>query len=110
MDGHEFESFCANLLRDNGFSDIEVTKGSGDQGIDVLATKDFVKYGFQRKCYSSDIGNKTVQEAFAGKTYYGCHVAVVLTNRYFTPAAKELAEQTGVVLWDRDTLLSMIGA
>lgn len=108
LDGHEFEVFCAALLERNGFSDVEVTKGSGDQGIDVLATKDLVKYGFQCKCYSSDVGNKAVQEAFAGKTYYGCHVAVVLTNRYFTPAAKELAAQTGVVLWDRDILLSML--
>ena len=108
MDGHEFESFCANLLRNNGFSDVEITRGSGDQGIDVLATKDFVKYGIQCKCYSSDIGNKAVQEAFAGKTYYGCHVAVVLTNRYFTAAAKDLAAQAGVVLWDRDKLLSMM--
>lgn len=107
MDGHEFERFCADLLRSNGFSDVEVTRGSGDQGIDVLASKDFVKYGFQCKCYSSDIGNKAVQEALAGKAYYGCHVAVVLTNRYFTPAAKELAEQTGVVLWDRDRLMAM---
>ena len=108
MDGHEFESFCAEVLRNNGFSNVEVTKGSGDQGIDVLATKDFVKYGFQCKCYSSDIGNKAVQEAHAGKTYYGCHVAVVLTNRYFTPSAERLADQTGVVLWDRDRLLAMM--
>lgn len=108
MDGREFEQFCADLLHNNGFSNVEVTRGSGDQGIDVLATKDFVKYGFQCKCYSSDVGNKAVQEALAGKTYYGCHVAVVLTNRYFTPAAKELAEQTGVVLWDRSQLASMV--
>jgi len=109
MTGHEFEVFCASMLERSGFEDIDVTKGSGDQGIDILATKDFVKYGFQCKCYSTDIGNKAVQEAYAGKTYYGCHVAVVLTNRYFTPAARDLAAQTGVVLWDRDKLLSMIG-
>lgn len=109
MGGHEFESFCADLLKKNEFTDIEVTRGSGDQGIDVLAVKDFVKYGFQCKCYSSSVGNKAVQEALAGKNYYGCHVAVVLTNSHFTSAARELAEQTGVVLWDRDRLLSMVG-
>jgi len=110
MSGDQFEQFCAGLLREEGFEDVEVTKGSGDQGIDVLATRDSVRYGIQCKCYSSDIGNKAVQEAFAGKTYYGCHVAIVLTNRYFTPAARELASQTGVVLWDRDKLLSMVGS
>lgn len=107
MSGLEFEAFCAAVLRANGFSDVEVTRGSGDQGIDILATKEFVKYGFQCKCYSSDVGNKAVQEALAGKAFYGCHVAVVLTNRHFTTAARALAEQVGVVLWDRELLFSL---
>ncbi len=93
MDGHEFESFCATLLKQNGFKSVSVTKGSGDQGIDILATKDGIKYGIQCKCYSSEVGNKAVQEAFSGKTFYNQHVGVVLTNNYFTPSAKELAEK-----------------
>lgn len=108
MEGHEFEYYCADLLRKNGFHDVEVTRGSGDQGIDVIAYKDGMKYGIQCKCYNSDIGNKAVQEAFAGKTFYGCHVAAVLTNRYFTKSAKELSESNKVLLWDRDKLKSFI--
>lgn len=109
MEGHDFEYFCAELLKKNGFSNVEVTQGSGDQGIDILANKDGIKYGIQCKCYSSDIGNKAVQEVFSGKTFYNCHVGVVLTNRYFTSSAKELAEKSGVLLWDRNKLNEMIG-
>ncbi len=108
MEGHAFEYFCADLLSKNGYSDIEVTKGSGDQGIDIIAHKDGIKYGIQCKCYSSDIGNKAVQEAFSGKAFYGCHVAAVITNRYFTPSAKALAEKNGVLLWNRDRLKELI--
>lgn len=108
MEGHIFEGFCAHLLRENRFSDIAVTKGSGDQGIDIIAYKDGIKYGIQCKCYSSDIGNSAVQEAFSGKTYYKCHVGAVLTNRYFTRSAKELAETNGILLWDRTYLLDLI--
>lgn len=104
MDGHTFEHYCADILSKNGFYNVEVTRGSGDQGIDIIAHKDGVKYGIQCKCYSSDIGNKAVQEAFSGKTFYGCHVAAVLTNRYFTKSAKELSENNKVLLWDRDKL------
>ncbi|MFR7960816.1 MAG: restriction endonuclease [Roseburia intestinalis] len=104
MDGHEFEYFCGDLLKKNEFSNVEVTRGSGDQGIDIIAYKDGVKYGIQCKCYSQNIGNKAVQEAFAGKTFYDCHVAAVLTNQYFTRSAKELAEHNGVLLWDRNKL------
>lgn len=108
MDGHQFEQFCANLLAKNGFSYIDVTKGSGDQGIDIIAYKDGVKYGIQCKCYAADIGNKAVQEAFAGKTYYKCHIGVVLTNRYFTRSAKDLAEVNGIILWDRAKLFELV--
>lgn len=108
MDGHEFENFCATLLKQNGFKSVSVTKASGDQGIDILATKDGIKYGIQCKCYSSEVGNKAVQEAFSGKTFYNRHVGVVLTNNYFTSSAKELAEKNGIILWDRKQLLKMI--
>ena len=108
MEGHEFEYFCADILRKNGYSNVDVTKGSGDQGIDIIAYKDGIKYGIQCKCYASDIGNKAVQEAFSGKTFYGCHVAAVITNRYFTSSAKTLAEKNGVLLWDRNKLEELI--
>lgn len=108
MEGHDFEYYCADLLKNNGFYNVNVTQGSGDQGIDVLAEKGGVKYGIQCKCYSKDIGNKAVQEAFAGKTFYHCHVAAVLTNRYFTRSAKELASINQVLLWDRDQLEKFI--
>ena len=72
MDGHIFEYFCAEVLSLNGFSDVEVTQGSRDQGVDIIAYKDDIKYGIQCKCYSSDIGNKAVQEVYAGKNFYNC--------------------------------------
>ena len=108
MEGHDFEQFCAKLLEANGFCNVRITQESNDQGIDILAEKLNVKYAVQCKCYSSDVGNKAVQEVFAGKSYYNCHVGVVLTNRYFTRAAKELARKTQVFLWDRDMLEKLI--
>ena len=44
-----------------GYS-ITVTKGSGDQGNDVIAEKDGRKYGIQVKCYSSAVSNKALEE------------------------------------------------
>lgn len=108
MDGHAFEDFCATLLKENGFRDVRVTRGSGDQGVDILAKKGQIKYGIQCKCYNSAVGNKAVQEVFSGKTYYNLHVGVVLTNNYFTPSAIDLAEKNGVLLWNRKELLSLI--
>lgn len=108
MGGYEFERFCAKLLSQNGYKDVSVTKSSGDQGIDILACKAGIKYGIQCKCYSSNIGNKAVMEVYAGKSFYGCHIGVVLTNQYYTRAAKDMAARTGIILWDRDDLIQLI--
>lgn len=108
MDGLEFEAYCADVLKANGFYDVRVTQGSGDYGVDILAKKDSVTYAIQCKCYTSPVGNKAVQEAYSGKTFYNCMVAAVLTNNYFTDAAIETAKRNAVVLWDRDYLDSMI--
>lgn len=108
MEGHDFEYYCADVLRENGFTNVEVTKGSGDHGIDILAEKDDITYAIQCKCYASDIGNAAVQQAHTGKSIYKKDIAVVLTNRYFTAQAKEEAAALGVKLWDRDKLNIMI--
>lgn len=108
MDGHEFERFTADLLRKLGYTQVEVTPGSGDQGVDVIAVREGKRYAIQCKRYSQKLGNKPVQEVYAGKTIYGCSVAVVLTNNYFTEGAREAALSTGVELWDRDTLQRMM--
>ena len=39
MDGYEFEYQCAKILRQKHFSKIEVTRSSGDQGVDIIAFK-----------------------------------------------------------------------
>ena len=108
MDGREFEYFCADLLRRSGFTDVDVTAGSGDQGVDILAQKDEIRYAFQCKCYEADLGNTPVQEIHAGKEIYDCHVGVVMTNRGFTAGAREAARRTRTLLWGRDKLAALI--
>lgn len=108
VDGVRFENFCCSLLKDNGFSDIRTTRTSGDYGVDILAKKEDVTYAIQCKCYSDKVGNKAVQEAFSGKSYYNCMVAAVLTNNYFTKAAEETAKANNVLLWDRNKLADFL--
>lgn len=108
MEGHDFEYFCAELLKKRGFLDVEVTKGSGDYGIDILAEKDGVTYAIQCKCYAAPVGVKAVQEAYAGRDYYDCMVGAVLTNQYFTAPAVEAAQKLKIILWDRGYLESMM--
>ena len=108
LEGHEFEYYCAQLLEKKGFIEVEVTKGSGDYGADILAEKDGVTYAIQCKCYTAPIGVKAIQEAHAGRDYYDRMVGAVLTNQYFTTPAVEAAKKLKILLWDRGYLESML--
>lgn len=108
MEGRDFEFFCADLLEKRGFLDVEVTKGSGDNGVDILAEKDGVTYAIQCKRYDEPVGVKAVQEAYAGRDYYDRMVGVVMTNQYFTKNAVDMARKLKIMLWDRGYLEEMI--
>ncbi len=108
LEGHEFEYFCAKLLKESGFIEVEVTKGSGDYGVDILAEKDGVTYAVQCKCYTDPVGVKAVQEAYAGRDYYDRMVGAVMTNQYFTAPAVNAARKLKILLWDRGYLENMM--
>ena len=108
LSGPEFEAYVALVLADNGFKHVETTKGSGDQGVDILAERNGVTYAIQCKNYAGAVGNFAVQEAYAGAQFYGCDRAAVICPGEFTRSAKELARATGVLLWDGGRLSRMM--
>ena len=108
MEGLDFEYYCAELLRNRGFIEVEVTKSSGDYGIDILAEKEGVTYAIQCKRYNGPVGVKAVQEAYAGRDFYDRMVGCVLTNQNFTQPAVDAAQKLKILLWDGDYLEEMI--
>lgn len=106
MSPYEFEEHCANVLRSAGWS-ASATKRSGDQGIDVIAKKKKIVVALQCKLYSSAIGNTAVQEAIAGREFLRATFAAVVTNSSYTKSARQLAENTGVLLLHINDLASL---
>lgn len=104
MSGLEFEQYFSGLLVKNGYTNVKVTKKTGDFGADVIADLGSVKYAFQCKYYSSPVGVDAVYQVNAAKTIYGAHVAVAATNSVFTKPAQIAAENLKVILWDGGTL------
>jgi HJR/Mrr/RecB family endonuclease len=92
-----FEQFVEQVFQCLGFT-TELTKASGDQGIDVIATKDGVRWGIQCKGYADNVGNDAVQQAFTGARIYRCERCVVVTNSGFTGPAQEAAHHTECIL------------
>lgn len=100
MDGYQYEKKCAKLLEKKGFTDVHVTQSSGDQGIDVVCYKNGEKYGVQCKYYEGTVGNKAVQEVYAGTSFYDCDKALVITNSILTNQAHMLASKLSVEIWE----------
>jgi restriction system protein len=97
MSAADFERFCADELSRVGWQ-ARVIGASGDQGVDVVAEKNGRRIVLQCKKYSSPVGNKAVQEAFAGMHYHSANAAYVVSNGAYTKAALQLASTTGVRL------------
>ncbi len=107
MTGIEFEQYLQRLLANQGYI-VQVTQASGDLGVDLIASKDGDKIAIQAKRYSTNVSRRAISDAVAGMYHYDCNKAMVITNSYFSPGAKELAESTDCILVNRDTLAKWV--
>jgi len=105
----EYEHYCAALLREKGW-DSKVTKASGDQGVDIIATRGRLKIAVQCKLYAKPVGNKAVQEIRTGVEFVEADYGVVVAPKGFTRSAKELASKTGVMLMHHSELQDIVQA
>ncbi|MCB0537539.1 MAG: restriction endonuclease [Bacteroidetes bacterium] len=104
--GIEYESFCSQLLQNYKWK-VALTKGSGDQGIDIIATKAGVSVGIQCKHFNRPVGNKAVQEVVAGVKHFNLDYGVVVAPNSFTKSANELANSNRVLLLHHSELVKL---
>jgi HJR/Mrr/RecB family endonuclease len=107
MRGVPFEAFLKEVLEVLGF-EVATTDVTGDQGIDLIASRSGERLGIQAKGYQESVSNSAVQQAFAGMSHYRCHRCAVITNSEFTRAARELALSTGCILVDQRLVPDLI--
>lgn len=101
--GKHFEILVADLLRAMGHG-ARVLGGSGDQGVDVIADYRGERVAVQCKNYKKRVGNKPIQEVYAGARHHGCQKAWVVAPAGYTKGARDLAMSTGVSLFDEGHL------
>lgn len=101
--GISFEKRCQSVLTESGFA-VATTTRSGDQGADLIGTKDGLTYVVQCKAWNGSVGNSAVQEAISARTFYTADFAAVVSDGNFTTSARELAARSHVVLIRADGL------
>lgn len=100
IEPYKFEKLCQRLLRELGFVNVEVTKRTGDEGIDG---KGILKLGgvlsfhvvFQAKRYSGSVGASVIRD-FRGAMIGRADKGLVITTGAFTKDAIKEAQRDGV--------------
>lgn len=103
MDGLEFQEYVADMLKRQGYPDVMLAERY-DYGVDIIATKDGVRWGVQAKRYSGLVGADAVRQVVAGLCMYDCERAMVVTNSTFSRVACKLAASNNCMLVDGLTL------
>lgn len=104
MNPYAFEKLAQRLLRECGFSEVEVTKKSGDGGIDgtgKLRINGIFSFNvaFQCKRYKKPVGASDIRD-FRGSLSTNIEKGVLITTSAFTQAAKDEASSEGKRLID----------
>lgn len=115
MDPYAFERLTQRVLRESGFTDVEVTKRSGDGGIDgygKLKINGVISFNiaFQCKRYQGTVGASEIRD-FRGSLTRNIEKGLFVTTGTFSSAAKEEAANIGkqqIDLIDGEALLDML--
>jgi Flp pilus assembly protein TadD/HJR/Mrr/RecB family endonuclease len=114
LSGTEFEGLITRLLERMGFR-AEMTKASGDGGIDIVATLDQPvtggRYLIQCKRYAQDspVGAAAVREFYGALTADRHAVkGILITTSGFTAQAQEFAGELPIELIGRDQLQRLL--
>ena len=103
LSGEGFEQYLTAQFRRLGYR-VSQTGASHDYGADLLLKKHGKTIVVQAKRYENNVGLSAVQQAVGAVAYYQADQAMVVTNRYFTKSAVNLARQNDVELWDRNEI------
>ena len=98
MEGRDWKGLELSVLRlleHCGWENLQYVGESGDMGADILGvrynprTNEYESYLFQVKAVSGDnyVGVSAVDQAVQGQGFYGCKIAVVVTNGEFRKTA-----------------------
>lgn len=111
MTGLEFENLVQKLLIAMGF-DVDITKQSGDGGIDLVAYNNQPllegKYIIQCKRWSATVGEPPIRDLYGVVTHSSANKGVLITNSSFTKSAIEFSLNKPIELIDGNKLNQLL--
>lgn len=109
LSGYQFEKEVAKLYEAHGY-DVQVTKGSGDGGIDIFLEKAGRRYGVQCKNHHKAIGPAAIRDLYGAMSHEGLDAGIFIASSGYTKGAKEFARNKAITLLDINNVLRMHAA
>lgn len=106
MDGWTFEREIAQLFQSHGF-DAEVTKGSGDGGVDIFLRKGSALQVVQCKQHSAAVPPSVIRDLYGVLMHHKADKAILVSTSGFTSAAIQFASGKPIHLLGLDEILAM---
>lgn len=109
LSGTAFEYDLAELYNLIGYK-ANLTKASGDKGVDIILEKDYELTIVQCKAHKSKISPQVAKKLFESMNYFGVDKGVLASVSGFTPGVYEYINGKNITLVDINNILKMIPA
>ena len=96
-----FEFFVGEYLRKQGYTNVDVTQGVADWGVDAYCQMDGKKYVVQAKMYGdckTKVNRRQMMELYGVMHYFDCQGAIMIYNGRIMPDAVDVANKLGIQL------------
>ncbi len=107
LSGHKFEKEVANILRNLGYKVI-LTKGSGDQGVDIFVDDiDGKKIVIQCKAHKNPVGPNIIRELQGVVIHFKADKGVLINLGGFTKGVRNFVENKNLYLVDVKDIINL---
>lgn len=104
LDGRSFEVEAGSVFARRGYT-VRRVGGSGDQGIDLLLTRDGITVAVQCKAHRIPVGPAAVRDLYGAMAHHNHREAWLLSTLGFTKGARAFAAGKPIKLLTVDDLL-----
>lgn len=106
IDPYQFEYEIAMLFKNHGF-DVKVTKGSGDQGIDIKLFKNGRRGAVQCKRYTSKVGPSTARDLYGAMMHGKYEFGFIVCPSSFSESTFEFTKKKPITLIGLKRIIEM---
>lgn len=107
LSGHAYEKALGNVFQQHGY-EVEVTKGSGDEGIDLILTSKNDRIAVQAKNHIKPVGPAVARDLFGAMMHGNFERGMIVSSGGFTKGVYEFAKGKEIELVSLQEVIKIV--